>query len=83
MDGFDRQVAIIVPVYNAGNKIKKCICSILRQSVENFSLVLVNDGSTDESGKICDEYARKDRRISVIHQKKQRECRSEKIGDFF
>lgn len=61
--------SFIVPVYNVELYLKECIDSILSQTYENFELILVNDGSTDNSGKICDEYAQKDSRIKVIHQK--------------
>lgn len=61
-------ISIICAVYNAEKTIKRCINSILSQSFSNFELLLINDGSTDESGRICDEYARKDSRIRVIHK---------------
>lgn len=60
--------SIIVPVYNVENELSKCIDSILRQSVEDFELILVDDGSTDRSGQICNDYGKKDRRIKVIHK---------------
>ena len=65
------EISIIVPVYNIELYVKECIESILRQTFKNFELILVDDGSTDQSGKICDEYALKDTRIIVIHQKNQ------------
>ena len=65
------EISIIVPVYNIELYVKECIESILRQTFKNFELILVDDGSTDQSGKICDEYALKDARIIVIHQKNQ------------
>ena len=61
-------VSIVVPVYNVEKYISTCIESILNQSLNNFELILVNDGSTDNSGKICDNYAMKDNRIKVIHK---------------
>ena len=61
-------ISIIVPVYNAERFLNKCIDSILLQSFRNFELLLIDDGSTDNSGAICDEYARKDSRIRVFHQ---------------
>lgn len=60
---------IIIPVYNAEKYLHKCINSVLSQKYKNFELILVDDGSTDNSGKICDEFAKKDSRIRVIHQK--------------
>lgn len=61
-------ISVIVPVYNVENYLSDCIESILNQSLENFELILVNDGSTDSSGYICDEYARKDNRINAFHK---------------
>lgn len=60
-------VSIIVPVYNVENSLSRCIDSILGQTYPHFELILVNDGSKDGSGAICDEYAAKDDRIKVIH----------------
>lgn len=62
-------VSIIVPIYNAENYIRRCIDSILNQEFADFELILANDGSTDASGAICDEYAGKDPRIHIIHKK--------------
>ena len=64
----DKKISVIVPVYNVEKYLPRCIGSLLRQSFTNFELILVNDGSTDRSGKICDEYAKKDDRIKVIHK---------------
>ena len=63
------EFSIIVPVYKAEKTIHKCLDSILAQTVSDFELILVNDGSPDNSGAICDEYAAKDNRIKVIHKK--------------
>ena len=62
------KVSIIVPVYNTEKYLARCIDSILAQTFTDFELILVNDGSKDNSGKICDEYAQKDSRIIVIHK---------------
>ncbi|MFI3084414.1 MULTISPECIES: glycosyltransferase family 2 protein [Streptococcus] len=62
-------VSIIVPVYNVQEYLRDCIISILQQTYKNIEVLLVNDGSTDESGKICGEYAKKDIRIRVFHTK--------------
>jgi glycosyltransferase involved in cell wall biosynthesis len=62
-------ISIIVPVYNVEKYINRCIDSILNQTFYNFELILIDDGSTDKSGKICDDYAKQDKRIKVIHIK--------------
>lgn len=61
-------IGIVVPVYNAKRYLRQCIESVLKQTFQDFCLVLVDDGSTDGSGQICDAYAAKDQRIQVIHQ---------------
>lgn len=60
-------VSIIVPVYNVEPWLNKCIDSLISQSYKNTEILLINDGSTDRSGEICDEYSRTDSRIKVIH----------------
>ena len=61
-------VSIIVPVYNAQKTVSRCIESIINQEFEDFELWLIDDGSQDNSGRICDEYAAQDHRIKVIHK---------------
>lgn len=61
-------ISIIVPVYKVERYLKRCIDSILNQTFSDFELILVDDGSPDNSGKICDEYETKDTRIRVIHK---------------
>ena len=61
-------LSIIVPVYNTSKYLKKCINSILQQSYNNYELILIDDGSTDGSGEICDEFEKIDTRVRVIHQ---------------
>ncbi len=61
-------VSIVVPVYNVEKYISQCIESIQRQTYENLQIILVDDGSTDQSGVLCETYAEKDQRIKVIHQ---------------
>lgn len=60
--------SILVPVYNVAPHLRECLDSVLGQSYSNFELLLVDDGSTDESGMICDEYAARDSRIRVFHK---------------
>ena len=62
------KISIIVPVYKVEPYLRRCIDSILNQTFKNFELILVDDGSPDNCGKICDEYAKKDSRIIVIHK---------------
>lgn len=61
-------VSIIVPIYRVEKYVSKCIESIINQTYSNWELLLIDDGSPDNSGKICDEYAQKDNRIKVIHK---------------
>ena len=61
-------VSVIVPVYKVEQVVKNCIESILNQTFTDFELILVDDGSPDNSGRICDEYAKKDDRVIVIHK---------------
>ena len=61
-------ISVIVPVYNVEPYLCRCVDSILAQTYENLEIILVDDGATDRSGAICDEYARKDPRIRVIHK---------------
>ena len=62
------EVSIIVPVYQVEKYIRQCVDSILAQTFTDFELILVDDGSKDKSGQICDEYARMDTRVKVIHK---------------
>lgn len=64
-------ISVIVPVYNTAPYLRQCIDALLGQTYRDIEIVLINDGSIDESGSICDEYAQKDARIIVIHQNNQ------------
>lgn len=63
------KISVIVPVYNVEKYLNRCIDSILAQTFKDFEVLLIDDGSTDQSGKICDEYAEKDERVRVFHKK--------------
>ncbi|APF24142.1 glycosyltransferase family 2 protein [Clostridium butyricum] len=62
-------ISVVIPVYNVEKYLPKCIESIINQTYTNLQIILVDDGSTDNSGSICDEYKKKDTRIMVIHKK--------------
>lgn len=61
-------ISVIIPVYNVEKYLHRCIDSILNQTFPDFELLLIDDGSTDNSGRICDDYAKKDNRIKVFHK---------------
>src|SRR5690348_8514297 len=63
------KISIIVPIYDVQKYLFKCIDSILAQTFTDYELILVNDGSPDSCGEICNEFAKKDKRIKVIHKK--------------
>ena len=63
------KISIVVPIYNTEKYLPSCLNSIINQSYQNLEIILVDDGSKDNSGKIADDYAKKDKRIKVIHQK--------------
>mgnify|MGYP000740849742 FL=1 len=63
------KASIIIPVYQAEKYIRRCLDSVVNQTYKEFEVVIIDDGSTDRSGAICDEYAAKDKRIRVFHQK--------------
>jgi glycosyltransferase involved in cell wall biosynthesis len=73
-------ISIIVPVYKCERYLPKCLDSILSQSFTDFELILVNDGSPDGSGKICDFYSQKDKRIKVIHKSNGGASTARKLG---
>jgi len=74
------KISIIVPIYKVEIYLKKCIDSILAQTFTDFELILVDDGSPDSCGKICDEYAEKDRRIVVIHKSNGGQSSARNVG---
>ena len=62
------KISVIIPVYNAESTLRRCVDSVLAQTFTDFECLLINDGSKDKSGEICDEYARKDSRVRVFHK---------------
>lgn len=62
-------ISIVVPIYKVENYLKRCVESIINQSYKNLEIILVDDGSPDNCPKICDEYAKRDNRVVVIHKK--------------
>lgn len=74
------KISIVVPVYNVALYLPMCIDSILRQSFSDFELLLIDDGSTDESGKICDRFAEGDNRITVVHQQNSGAASAKNVG---
>lgn len=64
-------ISVLVPVYNVGKCLEKCLDSIIEQTYNNLQIILVDDGSTDGSGEICDIYCKKDQRVEVYHQENQ------------
>ena len=76
----NNKISIIIPVYNAEKYLKRCIDSIIEQTYSDWELILVDDGSTDLSGKICDEYASQDKRITVCHIQNGGPSRARNIG---
>ena len=64
-------ISVVVPVYNVEKYLERCVDSIIKQTYKNLDIILVDDGSQDNSGKICDKYKEKYNNIQVIHQKNQ------------
>ena len=73
-------ISIIVPVYKAEKLLERCVNSITSQTYTNLEILLIDDGSPDNSGKICDELAQKDNRITVIHTKNGGAAKARNIG---
>lgn len=73
-------ISVIVPVYNSEKYLKRCIDSILAQTYTDFELILIDDGSTDSSGNICDEYTEMDDRIVVFHQDNKGQAVARNVG---
>ena len=69
--GKQELVSVIIPVYNVEEYLRECVDSVLKQTYNTYEIILVDDGSTDSSGDICDAYAKQDMRIQAVHQKNQ------------
>ncbi len=80
MTGDSMKLSVIVPIFNVKKYLRECLDSILRQSYREYELILVDDGSTDISGSICDEYAASDERINVIHKPNEGLVNARKTG---
>lgn len=76
----NKKVSVIVPIYNVSTFLDDCIKSILASSYSDFELLLIDDGSTDSSGKICDEFAVLDSRITVFHTCNRGVCAARNLG---
>lgn len=69
MENINPLISIIIPIYNVDKFLMKCLESCISQTYKNIEMILINDGSTDNSGNICDEYQKRDRRVKVVHKK--------------
>lgn len=74
------KISVIVPVYNGEKYIKSCLNTLQKQTLKEFEIIVVNDGSSDNSGQVCDELAKKDKRINVIHQNNSGVSNARNIG---
>ena len=73
-------ISIIIPIFNAGKYIKECVNSITVQSYSNYEIILVNDGSTDNSNLICDELSKYNDKIKVFHKENGGVCSARNFG---
>lgn len=73
-------ITVIVPIYNTAKYLPKCLDSIISQTYQNLEIICIDDGSTDDSGKIIDQYAKKDHRIKTIHQSNQGQSAARNAG---
>lgn len=76
----DELISVIVPVFNTAPYLKRCVDSILRQSYQDFELLLIDDGSKDGSGEMCDDFAQQNHRVKVFHQDNSGVCAARNMG---
>lgn len=76
----NKKVSIVIPVYNVEKHIERCLDSVLAQTYKNISVIIIDDGSTDSSGAICDSYAEKEERIRVFHTENRGLCNARNAG---
>ena len=74
------KISVVIPVYNVEKYLHKCVDSVLSQTYGDFELLLLDDGSQDSSGRICDEYAQQDKRVRVFHLQNGGPSRARNIG---
>lgn len=73
-------ISVIIPVYNVKEYLERCLDSVINQTYRNLEIILIDDGSNDGSGKICDQYAKKDERIVVVHQENKGVSKTRNYG---
>lgn len=73
-------ISVIIPVYNVSDYLRQCLDSVIAQTYKNLEIILIDDGSTDESGRICDKYAQHDERIRVLHKENRGVSSARNIG---
>ena len=71
VEKMNEKLSVIIPVYNAEKYLDRCVLSVLRQTYRNLEIILVDDGSTDNSSQMCDTWSERDQRIKVIHKKNE------------
>lgn len=74
------KISVIIPVYNVANCLIRCLNTVIKQTYKNLEIILINDGSTDISGKICEQYALKDNRIKIIYTEHEGPSQARNIG---
>lgn len=74
------RISVVIPIYNCASTLNRCMDSLFRQTYTDFELILVDDGSTDASGALADDYAARDSRVKVIHQKNSGPSRARNVG---